>query len=64
LRAESKGEIEIYPELTSDYSLFIYAISSLVTREYYLRSLRRFFDFLELKEWCTLEERCNYFAKL
>ena len=49
---------------TSDYSLFAYALRSPVTREYYLRSLRRFFDFLELKEWCTLEERCNYFAKL
>lgn len=61
---ESKGQIEVHPELTSDYSLFVYAIRSTVTREYYLRRLRRFFDFLGLKEGCTLEERCNYFAKL
>ncbi|MGA9841385.1 MAG: hypothetical protein WBQ25_03640 [Nitrososphaeraceae archaeon] len=44
--------------------LFVYAIRSPVTREYYLCRLRRFFDFLQLKEECTLEERCNYFAKL
>ncbi|MGA7899547.1 MAG: hypothetical protein WCA39_11875 [Nitrososphaeraceae archaeon] len=42
----------IHPELTTDYSLFVcYAIRSPVTMEYYLRRLRRFFDFLELKEW-------------
>ena len=38
------------PDLTTDYSLFVYAIKSPVTREYYLRRLRRFFDFLGLKE--------------
>ena len=45
---ESKGQIEIHPELTSDHSLFVYAIRSPVTREYYLRRLRRFFDLLTL----------------
>ena len=58
------GKILKDPDLTTDYSLFVYAIKSPVTREYYLRRLRRFFDFLGLKEECTLEERCNYFAKL
>ena len=29
-----------------------------------MHRLRRFFDFLGLKEGCTLEERYNYFAKL
>lgn len=47
---ESNGRTDIYPRVTSDYSIFVYPIRSPVTREYYLRRLRRFFDFLGLKE--------------
>jgi hypothetical protein len=56
----------IHPELTSDYSLFVYTIRSPVTMEYYLCRLRRFFGFPELKEGCTLEGSwsCNYSTKL
>ncbi len=58
-KLESKEQIELQSDLISDYSLFVNAIRSPLTREYYLRRLRRFFDFLELKGGRTLEERCN-----
>jgi len=43
--------------------MFVYAIRSSLTRDYYLRRLRRFFDFLELNSQGTIEERCNLFAE-
>src|SRR5438034_246289 len=43
--------------------MFVYAIRSSLTRDYYLRRLRRFFDFLELNTQGTIEERCNLFAE-
>jgi hypothetical protein len=42
--------------------MFVYAIRSSVTRDYYFRRLRKFFDFLELNRQGTIEERCNLFA--
>jgi len=44
------------------YSLFVYAIRSQVTRDYYLRRLRIFFNHINLESDKTIEERCNYFA--
>ena len=44
------------------YSLFVYAIRSQVTRDYYLRRLRIFFDYINLEPDLTIGERCNYFA--
>jgi len=44
------------------YSLFVYAIRSQVTRDYYLRRLRIFFNYINLEHDRTMEERCNYFA--
>ncbi|HSF50899.1 MAG TPA: hypothetical protein VLA74_09085 [Nitrososphaeraceae archaeon] len=44
------------------YSLFVYAIRSQVTRDYYLRRLRIFFNYIDLQSDLTIEERCNYFA--
>ena len=44
------------------YSLFVYAIRSQVTRDYYLRRLRIFFNHINLEPDKTIEERCNYFA--
>ena len=44
------------------YSLFVYAIRSQVTRDYYLRRLRIFFNHINLESDKIIEERCNYFA--
>ena len=49
-------------EESNAYSLFVYAIRSQVTRDYYLRRLRIFFNHINLEPDKTLEERCNYFA--
>jgi hypothetical protein len=44
------------------YSLFVYAVRSKVTRDYYLRRLRIFFNHISLLPNATMEERCNLFA--
>ena len=44
------------------YSLFVYAVRSQVTRDYYLRRLRIFFNDINLLPHGTIEERCNLFA--
>jgi integrase len=50
--------------LTDAYSLFVYAIRTEITRDYYLRRLRSFFDFIELLPNAKIELRCNRFAAL
>jgi hypothetical protein len=50
-------------EESNAYSLFVYAIRSPLTRDYYLRRLRIFFNHINLMPNETMEERCNYFAK-
>ena len=54
--------IEQTLEESNAYSLFVYAIRSQVTRDYYLRRLRIFFNHINLEPDKTIEERCNYFA--
>ena len=49
-------------EESNAYSLFVYAIRSQVTRDYYLRRLKIFFNHINLEPNRTMEERCNYFA--
>ena len=54
---------KILEEEGSDaYSLFVYAIRSQVTKDYYLRRLRIFFNHINLLPGGSLEERCNLFA--
>jgi hypothetical protein len=50
--------------LTDAYSLFVYAIRTQITRDYYLRRLRSFFDFIDLLPNAKIEWRCNNFAGL
>lgn len=45
------------------YSLFVYAVTSQVTREYYLRRLRIFFNYIGLIPNESIEEICNLFAQ-
>ena len=49
-------------EESNAYSLFVYAIKSQVTRNFYLRRLKIFFNYINLQSDLTKEERCNYFA--
>jgi hypothetical protein len=49
-------------EESNAYSLFVYAIRSQVTRDYYLRRLKIFFNYIDLQSDKTMDERCNYFA--
>lgn len=44
------------------YSLFLYGLRSPVTRDYYLRRLRIFFNYIELLPGETMEKRCDFFA--
>lgn len=50
--------------LTDAYSLFVYAIRTQMTRDYYLRRLRTFFDFIRLLPNSGIELRCNRFAAI
>ena len=45
------------------YSLFVYAIRSQITKDYYLRRLRIFFNHINFHPELTLEDRCNLFAE-
>ena len=45
------------------YSLFVYAVRSQVTRDYYLRRLRIFINYIGLLPEGSMEDRCNIFAK-
>ena len=49
-------------EESNAYSLFVYAIRSQATRDYYLRRLKIFFNYIDLQSDKTMDERCNYFA--
>jgi hypothetical protein len=58
-----QNRVEVVEEEVSDaYSLFIYAMRSQVTKDYYLRRLRIFFNHLNLLPGGNMEERINLFA--
>jgi hypothetical protein len=57
---EQSRQIEV--EKTDAYSLFLYAVRSQVTREYYLRRLRIFLNHIGFLTAGTMEDRCNLFA--
>jgi hypothetical protein len=44
------------------YSLFLYGVRSPVTRDYYLRRLRIFFNYVKILPGETMEKRCDFFA--
>src|SRR6476469_5617561 len=48
--------------LSNAYSLFVYAMRSQITRNYYLRRLLVFFNYINLLPDGTIEDRCNLFA--
>ena len=55
-------KVEQSYEESSAYSLFVFAVRSKVTRDYYLRRLRIFFNYIDLESNKTMETRSNYFA--
>jgi hypothetical protein len=57
---EQTGQIEV--QESDAYSLFMYAVRSPLTRDYYLRRLRIFLNHISLFPEGTMEERCNLFA--
>jgi hypothetical protein len=59
---EIKKSKQIEIEESNAYSLFVYAVRSQVTRDYYLRRLRIFFNHIGLLPGGTMKERCNLFA--
>jgi hypothetical protein len=51
-------------EESDAYSLFLYAVRSTITRDYYLRRLRIFLNHICLLPEGTTEESCNLFASM
>jgi hypothetical protein len=49
-------------EESNAYSLFVYAFRSQVTRDYYLRRLRIFFNYINFELDKTMEQRCKWFV--
>jgi hypothetical protein len=60
LLSVQKGQQE--EEFTDPYSMFVYAIRSPYTKEYYFRRLRRFFDFFNFYKHETMDKRCSSFV--
>lgn len=52
-------DITIY-EKSNQYPLFVYAIRLQVTRDYYLRRLKIFFNNTDIQSNKTMEQRFNY----
>jgi hypothetical protein len=50
-------------DVTSPYNTFKYAVRTELTRKYYERRLRTFFDFIGFLTGSELKERCNTFAE-
>ena len=50
-------------DVTSPYAVFKYSIRTEITRKYYERRIRTFFDHIEFSKGLTIEDRCNLFAK-
>ncbi len=59
-KIEKSEQIEV--EESNAYSLLVYAVRSQVTRDYYLRRLRIFFNHIGLLSEGTMEQRCILFA--
>jgi hypothetical protein len=59
-KIEKSEQIEV--EESDAYSLFMYAVRSQITKDYYLRRLRIFLNHISLLPGGTMKERCNLFA--
>ncbi|MDW0289179.1 MAG: hypothetical protein QN650_06155, partial [Nitrososphaeraceae archaeon] len=50
-------------DVTTPYYMFKYSIRSELTRKYYERRIRTFFDFISFSKGSKIEQRCNLFAQ-
>ena len=66
MQVEQEREVEKSEQIkvkdSDAYSLFVCAVRSQVTRDYYLRRLRIFLNHISLLPGGTMKERCNLFA--
>ncbi|MGN6351420.1 MAG: hypothetical protein ACTHL3_08155, partial [Candidatus Nitrosocosmicus sp.] len=60
---QEQEQREYHEEEMNAYSIFVYGIRSPLTRDYYLRRLKIFFNYIELLPDKNIDERCNYFAE-
>jgi len=56
-------DLEEQKEDFDTYSLFVFNIRAASTRDYYLRRLKGFFDYIDLMPDESIIKRCDYFAK-
>jgi len=50
--------------VTSPYNMFKYSIRTELTRKYYERKIRTFYDFIKLLPNSRIETRCDRFAEV
>jgi hypothetical protein len=61
---DTPEEKEVQNQFLNPYTMFRYSVRSEVTRKYYERRLRKFFDFIEFEvEVGDVERRYNDFAE-
>ena len=61
MRSSAQGVNKIESELSA-YHMFRFSVRSEITRKYYERRIKRFFDFIEFNPSKDIEQRCNDFA--
>jgi len=59
----NEGHTENFYAVNSPYNLFKYAVRTEITRRYYERRIRTFFDFIGFMVGSVIEERCNSFSE-
>jgi integrase len=62
MRSSVPGVNKIESELSS-YLMFKFSVRSEITRKYYERRIKRFFDFIGFNPSKDIEQRCNDFAE-
>ena len=60
---QEQEQREYHKEDMDAYAIFVYGIRSPLTRDYYLRRLKIFFNYIELLPEKSISERCNCFAE-
>jgi len=59
----NEAQTENIDIVTSPYNMFKYSIRTELTRKYYERRIRTFFDFIGFMVGSVIEERCNSFSE-
>jgi hypothetical protein len=59
----NKTQVENFEDITSPYNMFKYSIRTELTRRYYERRIRTFFNFIGFMVGSEIEKRCNLFSE-